>query len=77
MVQIGNKDNMKAVTGACTLLWVADKANHLLTQPRRIPVIIEKSADLEMDVREEFLILSDKWVAEMSKTTLRVNNRPC
>lgn len=40
------------------------------------PVPIEKSADLEMDGKEDFKIFSAKWEGEMSKTTLRVNNRP-
>ena len=40
------------------------------------PVPIEKSADLEMDGKEDFKIFSAKWEGEMSKTTLRANNRP-
>ena len=41
-----------------------------------VPVPIEKSADWEMDGKEDFKIFSAKWEGEMSKTTLRVNNRP-
>ena len=55
---------------------MADKAKHWLTQPLAAPVPIEKSADLEMDGREDFQNLLCKWEGKMSKTTLRMNNRP-
>ena len=45
-------------------------------RPHAAPVPIEKSADWEMDGKEDFKIFSAKWEGEMSKTTLRVNNRP-
>ena len=65
------------MTGACHAPVNGRQGKVLAdTDPTASPVPIEKSADLEMDGKEDFKIFSAKWEGEMSKTTLRVNNRP-
>jgi len=50
---------------------MADKAKHWLTQPLAAPVPIEKSADLEMDGREDFQNLLCLWAAALKHIRLR------
>ena len=56
---------------------MADKAKHWLTRPNASPVPIEKSADLEMDGREDFQnsLCPGGWY-KVSKTTMRTRYRP-
>ena len=53
-----------------TLLLLADKAKHWLTQPLVSPVPIEKSAEFEMDGREDFPNLLCLWAAALQQIRL-------
>jgi hypothetical protein len=61
---------------------MADKAKHWLTQPLAAPVprlnkLRQKNPQIGKWMAERiFKILSAKWEGEMSKSLLRVNNRP-
>jgi hypothetical protein len=49
---------------------LADKAKHWLTQPLVSPVPIEKSAEFEMDGREDFPNLLYLWAAALQQIRL-------
>ena len=49
---------------------LADKAKHWLTQPLVSPVPIEKSAEFEMDGREDFPNLLCLWAAALKQNLI-------